>query len=314
MEEKLAVGSGELIIVKQLPIIEDKLDEAYAMVQDRLNAMSSLVVTEDNYKELKKTRADLNKEFSDLEALRKKVKEAVEAPYKKFESGAYKKLADKYKESIDQLDGNIKDVEGGLKRQRQEDLLAYYEEYRQSLGLDASLADPKKSGIKVGLSGTMKSLKEQARAYLDRIKGDIAMIDTLENADEVLAEYRESLNVAEAVRSVNERHKKIEEERKRREAEVEARRQREEQEKIVDAAIEAQNEPESISAEAVSVVSVSPEIDEKSPESPESQVLSTRYLGYEIWGTLEQLKGLKGYMQEALMEYCEMEGLKYGAC
>ena len=30
MEEKLAVGSGELIIVKQLPVIEDKLDEAYA--------------------------------------------------------------------------------------------------------------------------------------------------------------------------------------------------------------------------------------------------------------------------------------------
>lgn len=314
MEEKLAVGSGELIIVKQLPIIEDKLDEAYAMVQDRLEAMSSLVVTEDNYKELKKTRADLNKEFSDLEALRKKVKEAVEAPYKKFESGAYKKLADKYKESIAQLDGNIKDVEGGLKRQRQEDLLAYYEEYRQSLGLDASLADPKKSGIKVGLSGTMKSLKEQVRSHLDKIKGDIAMIDTLENADEVLAEYRESLNVTEAVRLVNERHKKIEEERKRREAEAEARRQREEQEKIVDAAIEAQNEPESISAEEVSVVSVSPEIDENSPESPESQVLSTRYLGYEIWGTLEQLKGLKGYMQEALMEYCEMEGLKYGAC
>ena len=61
------------------------------------------------------------------------------------------------------------------------------------------------------------------------------------------------------------------------------------------------------------MVSVRPEIDEDQSKNYEDQ-LSTRYLGYEIWGTLEQLKGLKAYMQEALMEYCEMEGLKYGAC
>ena len=75
--ESMVAKPEELIIVKQLPVIEDRLDEAYALVQERLETMSSLVVTEDNYKELKKTRADLNKEFADLESLRKKVKEAV---------------------------------------------------------------------------------------------------------------------------------------------------------------------------------------------------------------------------------------------
>ena len=121
--EDLVVRENELIVVKQLPIIEDRLDEAYIAVQDRLNAMSNLVVTEENYKELKKTRADLNKEFGELDSLRKNVKAAIEAPYKKFEGGAYKRLADAYKDAIGKLDGEIKDVEGGLKTQKQKELL-----------------------------------------------------------------------------------------------------------------------------------------------------------------------------------------------
>ena len=314
MEEQMVAGSGDLIIIRQLPIIEDRLDEAYLKVQERLSSVSSLVVTEDNYKDLKKTRADLNKEFNELENLRKKVKEAVEAPYKKFESGAYKRVADEYRGAIAELDGNIKDVEGGLKKKRQEELVAYFDEYRRSLGLDASIADPSKSGIKIGLSGSMKSLKDQVRGYLDKVNGDLAMIDTLDNADEVLAEYRVSLNVTEAVRVVNERHKRIEEERKRREAEMEARKQREEHEAEVDAAMRAQNEPESNFEEAVSVVSVRPEIDNSQAASGDNQILGTKYLGYEVHGTLEQLRGLKRYLQDALMEYCEMEGLNYGSC
>ena len=297
MDEGL-VKTSDLIVVKQLPIIEDRLDEAYAAVKERLSAVSGLVVTEDNYKELKKTRADLNREFDDLETLRKRVKSAIEVPYKKFEGGAYKRLADEYERAIAELDGNIKETEGVLRDKKKEELLAYYEEYRQSVGVDAGLGDFKKSGIKVGLSGTMKSLKEQARAHLDGIVNDLAMIDTLENADEVLAEYRDCLVVQAAVRVVNERHKKVAEERKRREAEEEARKQKEARIEAVEAAVGPPTE--SVATEEEEVVG--------------GQVLSTKYLGYEIFGTLEQLKGLKGYLQEALMEYCEMEGLKYGSC
>ena len=305
MEESL-VASSELIVVKQLPIIEDRLDEAFESVKARLGLMSKLVVTDDNYKELKKTRADLNREFGDLEGLRKKVKEAVEAPYKAFESGAYKRLADEYRSAIGELDANIKDVENGLKENRKRELFEYFEEYRQSLGLDAALADARKSGIKVGLSGSMKSYKEQAKAFLDKIDGDLKMIDTLDNADEVLAEYRESLDVTGAVRTVAERHKRIEAERARREAEEEARRQREEKVAAVEAAIEEASE------EAVNSPSV--EVAESQEEEPKEQILSVKYLGFEVFGTLEQLKGMKRYLQEAIAEYCEMEGLKYGAC
>lgn len=295
MEEKMvAVGTDDLVVVKQLPIIEDRLDEAHAAVQARLAVVASLAVTDENYKEIKKVRADLNKEFSELEALRKKVKKAVEAPYVQFESGAYRRMAETYRSAINQIDGEIKAVEGELKTQKQKELFEYFEQYRQSLGLDAAIADPYRSGIKVGLTGTMKALKTQVREYLDRIDGDLKMIDTLDDRDEVLAEYRLSLNVTDAVRVVAERRKRIEEARMQREATEKEREQREEKVAAVEAA-------------AVPTVEVAEE------EVPES-VYNTKYLGYEIWGTLEQLKALKAFLREELKNYLEREGLKYGNC
>lgn len=311
MEEKLAVKDGDIIVVKQLPIIEDRLEEVYVSVKDRLEAMSNLVVTEENYKELKKTRADLNKEFGELETLRKSVKTAIEAPYKRFESGAYSRISSVYRDAISKLDGEIKDVEGGLKTQKQKELFVYYEEYRQSLGLDSAIADPKKSGIKVGLTGSMKALKEQARQYLDRIDGDLKMIDTLDNADEVLAEYRDCMSVTDAVRIVADRHKRIEDERIRRTAEEENRKAREANEKAVEEAIQQTQEAEVKDEVPVTpAVKVAPEATSEATEP----VLSTKYLGYEIFGTLTQLKALKAFLKEELKNYLEREGMKYGEC
>lgn len=311
MEEKLAVRDEDIIVVKQLPIIEDRLEGVFLSVKDRLEAMSNLVVTEENYKELKKTRADLNKEFGELETLRKSAKAAIEAPYKRFENGIYKRISDTYRDAIGKLDGEIKDVEGGLKTQKQKELFVYYEEYRQSLGLDSAIADPKKSGIKVGLSGSMKALKEQARQYLDRIDGDLKMIYTLDNADEVLAEYRECMSVTDAVRIVADRHKRIEDEKIRRMAEEENRKAREANEKAVEEAIQQAQE-----AEVKDEVPVTPTV-KAAPEATSEAtepILNTKYLGYEIFGTLTQLKALKAFLREELKNYLEREGMKYGEC
>ena len=283
MGNELVVKDDDLIVVRQLPVIEDRLDEAYIAVQERLLAMSNLVVTDENYKELKKTRADLNKEFGELESMRKKVKSAIEAPYKKFEGGAYKRLSDAYRQAIGKLDGDIKDVEGELKTQKQKELLAYWEEYRQSLGLDSQLADPRRSDIKVGLSVSMKSLKMQAREWLDRIDGDIKMIDTLDNAAEVLAEYRVCLNVTDAVRIVADRNKRVEEEKARRLAEEEARNTRKALEEAVEEAVKEEEE----------LVVPTAGVDPEGQEMAEEKILTT---AFKVSGTLTMLKELKAFL------------------
>ena len=65
----------ELIIVKQLPIIEEKLKSLSLEIDEKVEYATSLVVCDDTVKEVKKVRAELNADFKDLEAQRKMVKE-----------------------------------------------------------------------------------------------------------------------------------------------------------------------------------------------------------------------------------------------
>ena len=303
------VEVNDLIVVKQLPVIEDRLDEALTAVQGRLKDAAALVVTDDNYKELKKVRADLNKEFGELETL---LKEAVEAPYKKFETGAYKRLADEYKIAISKLDGEIKDVEIGLRSQRQEEISAYFDSYRQSLGIDSALVDLNRSGIKVGLSGSVKSLRDQVRAYLDGVDGDLKMIDTLDDRDEVLAEYRVLLSVTDAVRVVADRRKRIEEMRLKREAAEEERRQREAQIAAVNEAMQQAAQDASNSQDSAQEASVHvPTVERAEEPSEDATKYSAKYLGFEITGTMSQLKALKAFLKEELKKYMDREGIEY---
>ena len=250
--------------------------------------------------------------------MRKKVKQAIEAPYKNFESGAYKRLADAYRSAIDSLDGEIKDVEGGLKRQRQEELLAYFGEYRISLGLSEDIADARRSGIKVGLSGSMKGLKDQVRDWLDRINADLKMIELLPDRDEVLFEYRKSLDATSAISIVADRKKRIEEERLRREKDEEERLERERRIAEVDAAVSSQTAEKSSVANddapggVLSSPSVGVAVEQSDEPEKQAEVLMARYLGYEIYGTLDQLRGMKQVMVEAMLEYCEKEGMNCG--
>ena len=303
MGEFLEPVGGDLIIVRQLPVIEDKMEEALASIKGRLDAMSNLAVTEENCREIKKVRAELNKEFAQLERLRKDVKSAIEVPYKKFEGGAYKKMADAYRAAINQLDGNIKDVESELKMRRQRELFEYFEAYRQSLGIDGKLADPRRSGINIGLSGSMTSYKKAIKEFIDRIASDLKTIDALENRDEIMAEYRLTLDLNSAVQTVKDRLEREEAERLEREALEVERKLRAAREAVVEAAI----------AEAV----VAPEETPVAPEEAAEQapeILHAQYLKYDIYGTLEQLKGMKNAMIDCMIDFCEREGMTYGKC
>lgn len=306
MEEKNLIAVGEYITLKQLPVIEDTLAELHTELQDELNVVKSLAPTEENYKELKKVRADWNKKIDVLEKLRKKIKAEIEAPYKQFEKGPYAALITEMRDAVGTLDDGIKDVENVLKTDKKKKLFEYYEQYRQSLGLDANLADARRSNITVGLSDTLKSLKMQAKEYLDRIDGDLKMIDTLEDRDEIYVEYRQRLNVTEAVRIVNERHRMAEEERRRREAEEDARKAREEHEAEVDAAIaqneavlSVQQEDEGLSAPVAQIAPEEPET------APEEKIYVT---AFRVAGTLGMLKELKAFLENNGYRYESLKG------
>ena len=66
--------NNELIVVRQLPIIEEQLRTVRNTIQARVAAALDMECNEETYKEVKKTRSELNAQFRALEERRKAVK------------------------------------------------------------------------------------------------------------------------------------------------------------------------------------------------------------------------------------------------
>lgn len=218
--------SNEIIVVKQIPIIQEQLAEIKAEVARRVEEVTSLVCTENTVKEIKKERAALNAEFKAWEEKRKEVKAAVMNPYMKFEAVYSDCVSNTYKKADADLKAKIDSVEKELKEKKAVEVREYFEEYRESNGIDFVTFE--QANINVTLSASLKSLKEQAKAFIDKINDDLTLIDTQEHKAEILVEYRKTLNASAAITGVNARIKAIEDEKKRIE-EAELRKAAEEQ-------------------------------------------------------------------------------------
>ena len=278
--------NSELIVIRQLPVIEEQLQQIKASIEARVGEALSLACTEDTYKAVKKARTELNKEYDELESRRKEVKAAILAPYERFEA-LYKECAGNiYAQADAQLKSRISEVEGGLRQQKQDEVATYFDEYRKSLDLDECFTFAM-SGIKVTLSDSRKALKAKAKDFLDRVAGDLALIETQEHKEEILVEYKRTLNISQAVTTVSDRHQRMEDERQRREQAAAVRT----------AKAEAKSKVEEIVAEEAHVA---PPVAVPADEPAEERVYST---AFRVTGTMDQLRALKTFLTEGGYSY-----------
>lgn len=274
--------NNEIIKVTQLPIIVEQLHEVKAEVTAKVEQATSLVCTEDTVKDVKKVRAELNKEFNDFENRRKEVKKAITEPYTKFEAVYNDCIADVYRQADAELKGKIDSVENELKEQKTAEVKGYFDEYRNSKiadGIEWIVFE--NANINVTLSTSMKSLKEQAKTFIDKIVDDLTLIDTQEHKDEILYEYKRTLNVSNAITTVVNRYKAIEEEKKR----EEERKAREQAEADAVAKVEAVAPP--------TVELIAPPVEEE----------KTYTLKFIVRGTMPKLKALKEFLNNGGYDY-----------
>lgn len=271
--------NNEIIVVKQLPEIEERLQEIKNDVTQRINAAMSLDCTEDTVKTIKTIRAALNKEFEYWETKRKEVKGAVLSPYERFEARYKECITELFKTADNDLKGKINEVETKLKDERAEEIKAYFEEYLASKNIPMPLTF-ECADIKITLSASDKSLKEQVRAFIDRVCDDLDLIGTQEYKEEIYHEYNSAhfLNVSGAITAVVNRHKAIEEAKAR----EEARKER--------------NEAEQRAAEKVVEVLTPPTVDN-------SKDVFT--VNLTVKGTRAQLKALKEFLTTNNYEYID---------
>ncbi len=290
---------NDLIVVEQLPVIKDQLLAVKQSIQERVGVALSLVCTEETYKDVKKVRSELNKEYTELEKRRKEVKAQILKPYEEFER-VYKECAgDLYADADKKLAAKIHEVEDGLKSQKGAELKKYFTEYRASVGLPDDFVTIEDAAIRIGLSDSLAGLKKKVAEFLDRIASDLQAIETHEDRDEILAEYRRGFNLAQAMSTVSNRHREIEAQKKaREEAEARAKAQREAEEKV-QAVIAAQEVTEQPIAAPVAVpVPESVPVPEVAPA-----VEKTYSTAFRVTGTLEMLKELKRFLVEGGYQY-----------
>ena len=210
MEEK-----KELIVVKQLPIIEEQLKSLSDEIDKKVSQALSLVVSDETVKEVKKVRAELNADFKDLEQKRKSVKEQVMNPYMQFEEVYKRYVTDKFKYADEELKKKISMVETEQLNAKSKEIKDYFEEYKVSKNIDFITFE--NANINITLSASNKSLKEQAKEFIDKVSDDLALIDSQEHKEEILIEYKKSLNVSLAITTVVNRYKELEELKKKQE-------------------------------------------------------------------------------------------------
>lgn len=270
----------DLIEVKQLPVIEEQLKSVSTVIDERVKSATSLVCTEESVKTIKEIRAELNKDYKEFETKRKLVKEQVLKPYNDFENVYKECISDKFKNADIILKEKIDNVENELKSKKEKEIKDYFEEYKIANNIDFITYQHAK--INVTLSASMKSLKEQAKQFIDKIIDDLKLIETQEHKAEILVEYKQNLNVSQAITMVTNRFKAIEEEKKKMEQEKEL------QKFVVDTAKESDKYSEQTILNA-------PIIEEKTEE--------ILILKFTVKGTRTKLRELKQFLESGGYDY-----------
>ena len=282
----------DLIEVKQLPVIEEQLRSVSTVIDERVKNATSLVCTEESVKTIKEIRVELNKDYKEFETKRKLVKEQVLKPYNDFENVYKECISDKFRNADLILKGKIDNVENELKAKKEQEVKDYFEEYKTANNIDFITYG--QARINVTLSASMKSLKEQAKQFIDKIVDDLKLIETQEHKAEILVEYKQTLNVSQAITMVTNRFKAIEEEKKRQEELKQ--RQTEKAQRIAEQNIKMQEEA---TKKALNNFVV-PEVLQTPVEEKQEEILTLKFT---VRGTRTKLKELKQFLENGGYDY-----------
>ena len=270
--------ANELIRLAQIPVIEERLRSVKEKVDKRVETAMALVCTEETVQSVKKTRAELNKEFGELESQRKAVKTAIMAPYDRFEAVYKECVSDAFRKADADLKQKVADVEGEMKRRCEDALREYHSELCEAYHID--FVPFERVGITVSMTDAKaktqppKKLKDHVSHFMCGVAQSVELINSMgDDAEEIMVEFKRCLEVPSAI------------------AAVQARRRMVEAEKAAKAAREAEREREAAAIKKVEAFA--PPV-EKEPE------VRCRFT---VTATKSQLKRLK--------EFMNMEGIKY---
>ncbi|EAC7323798.1 TPA: DUF1351 domain-containing protein [Listeria monocytogenes] len=169
--------------------------------------IENIEVTEENIKQSKKLLAAVNKEVKNLESERISIKKEMLEPYNEFEKQVKEivsivKTADEMvRQQVTQMEEEEREDKKLVlkrmfeKRIRMYDFKTYFtfDDFIENRHLNKSLS--------------INKIESEMVEWLTKIETELKIIETMSYADEIIAEYKETKNLAVSAQIVSDRHK-----------------------------------------------------------------------------------------------------------
>ena len=211
-----------------LRVIKWNREELEAAVRQKIASYENVVYTEDNMKQAKADRAELNNLVKAIEERRKMVKKIINEPYDAFEK-ELKEILALIQEPVGIIDRQVKAFEDQQKEEKKKSIQKSYDEV---IGDLAEVLPFERVFDSRYLNQTYKLATAQAevKAKVEKVRTDLETIDSLESKYKLNAKdvYIKTLDLSKALaenKRLSDLEEKLEAE-KRRKAEEEAERKR----------------------------------------------------------------------------------------
>lgn len=216
-----------------LRVIKWNKDELEAAVRQKIASYENVVYTEDNIKQAKVDRAELNKLTKAIEDRRKMVKKIINEPYDKFEAELKEVLA-LIQEPVEIIDKQVKAFEDQQKEEKKAKIRAAYDEV---IGDLKSVLPFEKvfDGRYLNQTYKLATAQTDIKSKVEKVRTDLETIDSLDSKYKLNAKdvYIKTLDLSKALaenKRLSDLEEKLEAE-KRRKAEEEAERKRQAEER-----------------------------------------------------------------------------------
>lgn len=273
----------DTISIYDLSVTEKNLQRIAEECREKIEAAKAMACTEETKQAVKKTRTELKKKFEEYETERKVRTAEYEKPLKDFKTLYDKYIKIPFTEADAALKRKIDDVEDIQKLEKANNVMVYAIELIKAYSLDWLGPDVMRIMPKINLTDSETKLQKQVTATLDRIKKDVDYINKLESKDEILAEYMESLDMTQALDTVERRKQAI----------LKAQQ-----------TSQTYTEQENIKQEVEETVTqlAPPVVEEETPEENISE-MPVFQMTFTVTGTMQQLKALKAFLIENNIEF-----------
>jgi len=273
----------DTISIYDLSVTEKNLQRIAEECREKIEAAKAMACTEETKQAVKKTRTELKKKFEEYETERKVRTAEYEKPLKDFKTLYDKYIKIPFTEADAALKRKIDDVEDIQKLEKANNVMVYAIELIKAYSLDWLGPDVMRIMPKINLTDSETKLQKQVTATLDRIKKDVDYINKLESKDEILAEYMESLDMTQALDTVERRKQAI----------LKAQQ-----------TSQTYTEQENIKHEVEETVTqlAPPVVEEETPEENISE-MPVFQMTFTVTGTMQQLKALKAFLIENNIEF-----------